>query len=181
MITSDGRGMHADSIAISRTIPGSPREEMTNMTKPARASRMFVTKAPASRVRGEAEGARGDRPYRFFRPMLRAPVVLLQSLVLSRSDALDLVHLVAVDHQQRVAYMALRLALQAEWPPGERTGLLYAAALHAIGILSVEERVGILQGDLEDTDRHARLGGSLLSRFDPFRRAAGIGGFHHKE
>ncbi|OGP26103.1 MAG: hypothetical protein A2X91_11200 [Deltaproteobacteria bacterium GWB2_65_81] len=113
--------------------------------------------------------------------MIRDPVVLLQNLVLSLSDALDLVHLVAVDHQQRVAYMALRLALQAEWPPGERTDLLYAAALHDIGILSVEERVGILQGDLEDTDRHARLGGSLLSRFDPFRRAAGIVGFHHKE
>jgi hypothetical protein len=44
MITSDGRGMHADSIAINRTMPGSPREEMTKMTKPARASRMRVTK-----------------------------------------------------------------------------------------------------------------------------------------
>lgn len=55
--------------------------------------------------------------------MIRDPVVLLQNLVLSLSDALDLVHLVAVDHQQRVAYMALRLALRAEWPPGERTDL----------------------------------------------------------
>ena len=44
MITSDGRGMHADSIAINRTMPGSPREEMTKITKPARASRMRVTK-----------------------------------------------------------------------------------------------------------------------------------------
>lgn len=112
--------------------------------------------------------------------MIRDPVVLLQDLVLSLSDALDLVHLVAVDHQQRVAYMALRLAMKAEWPPGERTDLLYAAALHDIGILSVEERVGFLQGELENTDRHARLGGSLLQRFDPFRKAAGIVRFHHK-
>jgi hypothetical protein len=44
MITSDGRGMHADSIAINRTIPGRPRDEMTKITKPARASRMRVTK-----------------------------------------------------------------------------------------------------------------------------------------
>src|SRR3972149_2991999 len=241
MITSDGRGMHADSIAISRTIPGSPREEMTNMTKPARALRMFVTKAPASRVRGEAEGARGDRPYSFFPPMMRTslasgfvmaallrswfpvcadstaptgkgkgnggarinndrsspasavhwngrgrsprertspmirdPVVLLQNLVLSLSDALDLVHLVAVDHQQRVAYMALRLALQAEWPPGERAELLSAAALHDIGILSVEERAGISAGALE----HRRAGAHERARRRPsghsFRRAAGI-------
>ena len=112
--------------------------------------------------------------------MIRDPVVLLQNLVLSLSDALDLVHLVAVDHQQRVAYMTLRLAMQAEWPPGERTDLLYAAALHDIGLLSVEERIGFLQGDMEDTDRHARMGGNLLSRFDLFRNAAGIVRLHHK-
>jgi HD-GYP domain-containing protein (c-di-GMP phosphodiesterase class II) len=112
--------------------------------------------------------------------MIRDPVVLLRNLVLSLSDALDLVHLVAVDHQQRVAYMTLRLAMQAEWPPGERTDLLYAAALHDIGLLSVEERIGFLQGEMEDTDRHARMGGNLLSRFDPFREAAGIVRFHHK-
>ncbi len=71
MITSDGRGMHADSIAINRTMPGRPRDEMTKMTKPARASRVRVTKAPASTVLSEAEGARGDRPYSLFPPMIR--------------------------------------------------------------------------------------------------------------
>ena len=112
--------------------------------------------------------------------MIRDPVVLLQNLVLSLSDALDLVHLVAVDHQQRVAYIALRLGLHAGCTPGEQTDLLYAAALHDIGILSVEERIDTMRGEVEDLDRHVWLGADLLSRFDPFRTASGIVRYHHK-
>ncbi|MDD5762844.1 MAG: HD domain-containing protein [bacterium] len=112
--------------------------------------------------------------------MIRDPVVLLQNLVLSLSDALDLVHLVAVDHQQRVAYIALRLGVCAGGVPGEQTDLLYAAALHDIGILSVEEKIDTMRGGVEELDRHVRLGADLLSRFDPFRTASGIVRYHHK-
>jgi len=34
MITSDGRGMHADSIAINRTMPGQPEDENDEMRSP---------------------------------------------------------------------------------------------------------------------------------------------------
>jgi HD-GYP domain-containing protein (c-di-GMP phosphodiesterase class II) len=112
--------------------------------------------------------------------MIKDPVVLLQNLVLSLSDALDLVHLVAVDHQLRVACIALRLAHPAGRPPEEQADLLYAAALHDIGLLSVEEKIGLMQGDVEDLDRHVRFGAELLSRFDPFRTAAEIVRYHHK-
>lgn len=112
--------------------------------------------------------------------MIRDPVVLLQNLVLSLSDALDLVHLIAVDHQLRVAYIALRLTLPVDRSPEERTDLLYAAALHDIGILSVEEKIDLMQGDVEDLDRHMRLGADLLSRFDLFRPASEIVRHHHK-
>ncbi len=112
--------------------------------------------------------------------MIKDPVVLLQNLVLSLSDALDLVHLVAVDHQLRVTYIAMRLTLPAGCSPEEQTDLLYAAALHDIGLLSVEEKIGLMRGDVEDLDRHVRFGADLLSRFDPFRTASGIVRYHHK-
>ncbi len=111
--------------------------------------------------------------------MIKDPVVLLQNLVLSLSDALDLVHLVAVDHQLRVAYIALRLTLPADRSPEERTDLLYAAALHDIGLVSVEEKIGMMQGEVEDLDRHVRFGAELLSRFDLFRVASEIVRYHH--
>ncbi len=79
--------------------------------------------------------------------MIRDPVVLLQNLVLSLSDSLDLVHHIAVDHQQRVAYIALRLSLPMARTAGEQSDLLYAAALHDIGMLSVEERIEWMLGD----------------------------------
>ncbi len=43
MITSEGRGMQADSMAISRTIPGSPISEITAMMNEASNSRILVT------------------------------------------------------------------------------------------------------------------------------------------
>lgn len=111
--------------------------------------------------------------------MIKDPVVLLQDLVLSLSDALDLVHLIAVDHQLRVAYIALRITLPANRPLDDQTDLLYAAALHDIGILSVEDRIDLMKGDIEDLDQHVLLGGELLSRFDPFRNASEIVRRHH--
>jgi HD-GYP domain-containing protein (c-di-GMP phosphodiesterase class II) len=111
--------------------------------------------------------------------MIKDPVVLLQDLVLSLSDALDLVHLIAVEHQLRTAYIALRLTLPANRPLEEQTDLLYAAALHDIGLLSVEDRIALMKGNVEDLDRHALSGADLLSRFDPFLNASEIVRCHH--
>jgi HD-GYP domain-containing protein (c-di-GMP phosphodiesterase class II) len=112
--------------------------------------------------------------------MIRDPVVLLRNLVLSLSDSLDLVHRCAVDHQQRVAYIALRLSLHAGRASEEQSDLLYAAALHDIGFLSVEEKIDTLLGDWEDLESHVRFGADLLCRFDLFRTAAEIVRYHHK-
>jgi len=111
--------------------------------------------------------------------MIKDPVVLLQNLVLSLSDALDLVDLVAADHQLRVAYIALRLTLPVSRSSKEQTDLLYAAALHDVGVLSVEEKIDLMHGDVEDLDRHVALGADLLSRFDPFLAASRIVRYHH--
>jgi HD-GYP domain-containing protein (c-di-GMP phosphodiesterase class II) len=112
--------------------------------------------------------------------MIRDPVVLLQNFVLSLSDSLDLVHHAAVDHQQRVAYIALRLFLPMPRAVQERSDLLYAAALHDIGMLSVEDRIDLMLGEMEDLDSHVRIGARLLGRFDLFRTASEIVRYHHK-
>jgi len=55
-----------------------------------------------------------------------------QSL-LSHSDSLDLIHPLAVGHQQRVAYIALRIAKAMGHHPAKQADLMYASALHDIG------------------------------------------------
>lgn len=82
--------------------------------------------------------------------MIRDPVVMLDNLVLSLSDSLDLVHHCAADHQERVAYVALRMAQAMGYNLHDRADLLYAAALHDIGVLSVEEKIDSIQVDSQN-------------------------------
>ena len=112
--------------------------------------------------------------------MIRDPVVLLDNLVLSLSDSLDLVHPCAVDHQQRVAYIALRLAQAIGCDPSEQAELMYAAVLHDIGVLSVEEKIETMKVEIEEQGSHMELGADLLRRFHLFARAAEIVRFHHR-
>ncbi|MCL5966349.1 MAG: HD domain-containing protein [Deltaproteobacteria bacterium] len=111
--------------------------------------------------------------------MIRDPVVLLDNLVLSLSDSLDLVHPCAVDHQQRVAYVALRLAQAIGYDPSEQAELMYAAVLHDIGVLSVEEKIETMTVEIEEQGSHMELGADLLRRFHLFAKAAEIVRFHH--
>ncbi len=112
--------------------------------------------------------------------MIRDPVVMLDNLVLSFSDSLDLIHPCAVDHQQRVAYLALRITEGMGYRDAERADLLYAAALHDIGILSVEEKIESMRVEFADASRHVDLGVDLLRRLDIFARAAEFVRFHHQ-
>jgi HD-GYP domain-containing protein (c-di-GMP phosphodiesterase class II) len=111
--------------------------------------------------------------------MIRDQVVMLDNLVLSLSDSIDLVHHSAVDHQQRVAYIALRLAKALGFDSKKQADLMYAAVLHDIGVLSVEEKIETMRLDIENWARHAELGAALLGHFDIFRFASAMVRFHH--
>ena len=87
--------------------------------------------------------------------MLQEPTVMLDNLVLSLSDSLDLIHPSAVDHQQRVAYIALRIAKAMGHHPAEQADLMYASVLHDIGLLSVEEKIQSMTMESKDEGRHA--------------------------
>lgn len=112
--------------------------------------------------------------------MIQDPVVMLDNLVLSLSDALDLVHPFTVDHQQRVAYIALRLARAMEYGLLEQADLMYASVLHDIGFLTVEEKLDYMNPKHEDDRHHAELGANLLRRFDTFAVASEIVRLHHR-
>jgi HD-GYP domain-containing protein (c-di-GMP phosphodiesterase class II) len=108
------------------------------------------------------------------------PAVMLDDLVLSLSDSLDRIHPCAADHQQRVAYIALRIAKAMGYGPNDRADLMYAAALHDIGLLSAEEKIQSMSMYLEDVLWHEQAGRHLLHIFPAFDRASRIVRVHHR-
>ena len=112
--------------------------------------------------------------------MLLEPTVMLDNLVLSLSDSLDLIHHSAVDHQQRVAYIALRIAKAMGHHPVKQADLMYASVLHDIGLLSVEEKIQSMTMESNDEGRHAEIGADLLRRFSSFSMASRIVRLHHR-
>ena len=112
--------------------------------------------------------------------MLREPTVMLDNLILSLSDSLDLIHPIAVDHQQRVAYIALRIAKAMGHHPAKQADLMYASVLHDIGLLSVAEKILSMKADSKDEGGHAGVGADLLRRFSSFNKASQIVRLHHR-
>ncbi|HBG72899.1 MAG TPA: hypothetical protein DDX05_04635 [Deltaproteobacteria bacterium] len=112
--------------------------------------------------------------------MLQEPTVMLDNLVLSLSDSLDLIHPSAADHQQRVAYIALRIAKAMGHHPAQQADLMYASVLHDIGLLSVEEKIQSMTMESKDEGRHAEIGCDLLRRFSSFVKASQIVRIHHR-
>ena len=111
--------------------------------------------------------------------MYRDPSVMLHSLVLSLSDSFDMVHPAVVAHHQRVSYASLKMAKCLGMDVGLQADIMYAAALHDIGILSFDTKVNHLCFDADDVDRHAELGANLLQRFGLFKRASEFVRYHH--
>ena len=112
--------------------------------------------------------------------MLHQPTVMLDNLVLSLSDSLDLIHPSAVDHQQRVAYIALRIAKTMGHRLHEQADLMYASVLHDVGVLSVEEKIESMNMHFENEESHAEAGADLLRRFAVFDMASQLVRLHHR-
>jgi HD-GYP domain-containing protein (c-di-GMP phosphodiesterase class II) len=112
--------------------------------------------------------------------MIVSPEVPLHRLVLSLSDALDMVHPKIVDHQLRVAYITTRIARAMGYQGEELWDVFQAAALHDIGLIGIENRLRALHhGQLEKVSWHPRVGYELLRDNPLFRRAGDILRHHH--
>ncbi len=105
--------------------------------------------------------------------------IRLSDLVMCLSSALDLVSPALVNHQKRVAYIALSIANEMGLPIEDQNNIALAGLLHDSGALSLRERLDLLQFEIEEPYQHAELGYLLLKDFEPFAKAALLIRHHH--
>ena len=111
--------------------------------------------------------------------LLRNIPVNLWHLVSPLVKTFDLMNPALGDHCLRVAYLAMRLAEELEWPAWRRREAAIAGALHDIGAFSMTERLKLLEFEVADQGTHARAGYLLLREFKPFVRIAETVLHHH--
>ena len=100
-------------------------------------------------------------------------------LLVSVTEALDLVSRGLVDHHKKVSYIAVSLASELGLSREARQDIAIAAALHDIGAISAELREASLDYEFDDHGEHAERGFRLLNRFEPLADVARIVRFHH--
>jgi HD-GYP domain-containing protein (c-di-GMP phosphodiesterase class II) len=103
----------------------------------------------------------------------------LWNLVFPLAKTFDLMNPVLGDHSLRVAYLAMRLAEELEWPAWRRREAAIAGALHDIGAFSLAERLDLMEFETADQGTHAIAGHLLLREFKPFERIAEAVLHHH--
>ncbi|MCK4886509.1 MAG: HD domain-containing protein [Planctomycetes bacterium] len=104
----------------------------------------------------------------------------LHRLLLSLSQTLDFVHHSVVDHQQRTTYIAVSIAKQLGVSKPDMADLFFAAILHDIGLIGVENRIsGIHKGVFGNPMWHCETGYNLLKNLPLFTKASKVVRFHH--
>ncbi len=111
--------------------------------------------------------------------MIKEPQIRLRDLIMCLSSALDLVSPGLVNHQKRVAYIALSIANEMGLPLEDQNSLVLAGLLHDSGAFSLRERLDILQFEMGSPHKHAEIGYLLLKGFEPFSKAALLVRHHH--
>jgi len=106
--------------------------------------------------------------------------IKLSKIILTLSEALDLVSPAVVRHHQRVGYLAFSLAEECGLGEKEKRDLLLAGVLHDIGALSLEERISTLKFELDNPGTHAKLGAALLKNFAPLASLTPLLLYHHE-
>ena len=100
-------------------------------------------------------------------------------LILCVSEAVDLVSPLVADHHRRTVQVVYNLAVHLHMPEPEIRNLVMAAALHDIGGLSRQDRLGALDFEYQDPYGHAVRSYLLLKSFPRFNQIADIVRFHH--
>jgi HD-GYP domain-containing protein (c-di-GMP phosphodiesterase class II) len=100
-------------------------------------------------------------------------------LVLCMAQAVDLISPLVADHHKRTAQIAFGLGIQMKLPEDELKDLVLAAALHDIGGLTRQDRLGALDFEYQNPYGHSITGYLLLKTFAPFKNQANIVRFHH--
>lgn len=100
-------------------------------------------------------------------------------LVISLSNAVDLVDERVSDHHKRVAFISYQIGKELGLSRNEQYELLIAGALHDIGALTIQERLDILNFESHNPHYHAELSFLFLNEFAPFKNIALLSRYHH--
>lgn len=113
--------------------------------------------------------------------MLQGFKINVGNLLLSISDAVDMVSPAIASHQLRTAYIAWQIAIAAGLPRNSVRRLFKASLLHDIGALAPEDKIKLHAFEAINTEPHCIIG-ELLFRMTPLlEKSAGIVRFHHRK
>ncbi|HSG42734.1 MAG TPA: HD domain-containing phosphohydrolase [Anaerolineales bacterium] len=103
----------------------------------------------------------------------------LLNIVLTISEAVDMVSPDLADHHSRVAYIVYRLADALGYSQDEKKTLTIAGAMHDIGVLSLNETRALTKFEIETRPDHGEVGYLYLNSFGPLTKAGAIIRDHH--
>ncbi|MCL5072403.1 MAG: HD domain-containing protein, partial [Actinobacteria bacterium] len=112
------------------------------------------------------------------------PVPFLD-LVLSISEATDLIDPSINNHGKRVAYIALNIANELGLNSSDKNTLIIAGLLHDIGAFSLQEKLKAANFEFEfkyssnEVNKHGELGYIVLKKFNPLLEIAEVIRYHH--
>lgn len=107
--------------------------------------------------------------------------VNLGNLLLSLSDAIDLVSPLIAAHQQRTAFISWKICKSAKLSAETTEKIFVAALLHDVGALTPEEKIDIQSFEEKNTTTHCVRGERLFESVPWLKDAAKIVRFHHRE
>jgi len=94
--------------------------------------------------------------------MLKKNIIRLGNLLLSLSDAVDLVNNELAQHQIRTAFIAWQIAEQMELSKDRIKNIFIAALFHDIGALTAEEKLRIHRFEEAQVEPHCQRGAALF-------------------
>ncbi len=112
----------------------------------------------------------------FFMEQMLVPQI---DLILALSKSLDLISPAIVGHHMRVAFLSLNMGLMLNLKKEDIKDLTYAALLHDVGALSLEERLDCLEFDLKEPHFHSIVGHRLIRMHKPFEKVSNLIRHHH--
>ncbi|MCL4386625.1 MAG: HD domain-containing protein [Actinobacteria bacterium] len=116
--------------------------------------------------------------------LVNRPIPFLD-LILSISEATDLIDSNINNHGKRVAYIALNIANELEINSSDKHSIVIAGLLHDIGAFSLQEKLKAANFEFEfkynsnEINQHAEVGYMLLKKFKPLLKIAEIIRYHH--
>jgi len=112
--------------------------------------------------------------------MLTENTINLGNLLLSISDAIDIVNRSLSSHQMRTAFIAWQMTESAKMPKNTKERILIGALLHDVGALTPEDKIRLHNFEENSLDAHCSRGAELFELSPLLQPSAAMVRYHHK-